>query len=104
MGPGLGLGGLEVRRLDALANVFTLRVVSHFRRADSTRAARAAHLGPQGCLARVVHVPFAQESRVQVRGRNGRDDDGACLLRKGVPGHLGNLGAWKARIFRSGGE
>jgi hypothetical protein len=32
-------------------------------------------------FARGVHVLFVQESRAQVRGRNDRDDDGACLLR-----------------------
>ena len=48
---------------------------------------------PHDGLARVVHVLFAQESRAQVRGRNGLDDDGACLLRMGVLGPLGNLGA-----------
>jgi hypothetical protein len=36
---------------------------------------------------------FVQESRAQVGGRNGRVDDGACLLRKGVPSLLGDIGA-----------
>jgi hypothetical protein len=35
---------------------------------------------PHDGLARGKHVLFAQESRAQVRGRNGIDDDGACLL------------------------
>jgi hypothetical protein len=55
-------------------------------------------LSPQGGsqhdgLARGVHVPFDQECRAQVRGRNGLDDDGACLLRKGVSGLIGDLEA-----------
>jgi hypothetical protein len=49
-------------------------------------------------------VLFAQESRAQVRGLNFRDDDGACLLRKSIPGLLGDLGARKARIGGFGGE
>jgi hypothetical protein len=40
-----------------------------------------------------VHVLFVQESRGQVRGRNGLEDDGACLLRNGAPGLLDDLGA-----------
>jgi hypothetical protein len=48
---------------------------------------------PHDGLARGVHLLFAQESRAQVRGRNGIDDDGACLLWKGVPGLLDDLGA-----------
>jgi|AntAceMinimDraft_5_1070358.scaffolds.fasta_scaffold301626_1 hypothetical protein len=39
-----------------------------------------------------VHVRFAQKSRAQVRGRNGRGDEGACLLPKGFSGLLGDLG------------
>jgi hypothetical protein len=45
-----------------------------------------------------VHVLFAQESRVRVRGRNGLGDDGECLLRKGVQGLLGGLGSYEARL------
>jgi hypothetical protein len=37
-------------------------------------------------------VFFAQESRAQVRGRNGLDNDGAGFLRKGDLGLLENLG------------
>jgi hypothetical protein len=48
---------------------------------------------PQDFLARGVHVPFAQESRAQVRGRTGLDDDGAFLLRKGFPGLLDDHGS-----------
>jgi hypothetical protein len=40
----------------------------------------------------------------QVRGRDGLDDDGACLLRKDVTGFLDDLGARKARIGGFGGE
>jgi hypothetical protein len=47
-------------------------------------------------LARGVHMLLAQKSRAQVRGRNALDDDGACLLRKGIPDLLGDLGARKA--------
>ena len=53
---------------------------------------------------RGVHVLFAQESRAQVRGRNGLEDDGACLLRKGARGLLNNLGARKAKMGRFGSE
>jgi hypothetical protein len=38
-------------------------------------------------------VFFAQESRAQVRGRTGRGDDVACLLKEGSLGLLGDLGA-----------
>jgi hypothetical protein len=48
---------------------------------------------PHDSLARRVHVLFAEESRAQVRGRDGLGDDGASLLQKGVPGLLGDLGA-----------
>jgi hypothetical protein len=48
---------------------------------------------PHDGLARGVLVLFAQQSRAQVRGRNGLDDDGACLLRKGFQCLLGDLGA-----------
>jgi hypothetical protein len=48
---------------------------------------------PNDGLARGVHVLFAQESRAQVRGRNGLEDNGACPLRKFVPGFLDDIGA-----------
>ena len=48
---------------------------------------------PNDGLARGVHARFAQESRDPARGRNGRDDVGACLVRKGVPGLFGDMGA-----------
>ena len=48
---------------------------------------------PHDGLARGVNVLFAEESRAYDRGRNGLDDDGACLFRKGFPGLLGDLGA-----------
>jgi hypothetical protein len=51
-----------------------------------------------------VHVLFAQESRSQVRGRNGLDGDVTCLLRTGISGLLGDFKAIKARNGRSGGE
>jgi hypothetical protein len=38
-------------------------------------------------------VLFVHKSYAQVRGREGLDDGGECLLRKGVPDLLGDLGA-----------
>jgi hypothetical protein len=57
------------------------------------RTRRPQGSSPQDGLARGVNVLFAQKSRAQVRGRNDIVDDGACLLRIGVSGLLGDLGA-----------
>jgi hypothetical protein len=43
------------------------------------------------CIARGVHFLCGQESRPQVGSRNGLGDGGACLLQKGIPGHLGDI-------------
>jgi hypothetical protein len=59
---------------------------------SSGRTRRPQSGRPDG-LARGVHVNCVQESRAQVQGRNGRNDGGAFVLRKGVPGLLGDLGA-----------
>jgi hypothetical protein len=57
----------------------------------ATRAVRAAHAGPASSA--MYTWLFVQESRAQVRVRNSRNDGGECLLRKGVQGLLGDLGA-----------
>jgi hypothetical protein len=52
------------------------------------RTCRPQGGSPSDGLARGVNTLFAQESRAQVRGRNDLDDDGKCLLRKGIPSLL----------------
>jgi hypothetical protein len=82
---GCGLGGLD-NPTDGAAHAARGGV-----KTLATRAVRAAHAGPASSA--MYTWLFVQESRAQVRVRNSRNDGGECLLRKGVQGLLGDLGA-----------
>ena len=88
---------LNVALEDSAVRQITLRTPPGVVKGLATRPARVARAGPRAAarkmLTRGVHVLLVEESRAQVGGRNGRDDGGACLLRKGVSGLLGDIGA-----------